>query len=219
MTVKNWFAEFLAALLEVAFPKKKHSVAAQKQGAEVITRRIRPTHRRGHLTFLPYRDSAVKHFLYAIKYERHRESIILAADIFWNALYETMQEEEVIHAMRYALCTVPATSERSARDGYNHLHTILDVLYTHTPNTESAPADKRNLLTWNRPVSRQSSMKNQPERYRNVNGAMAVTEQIPPNTICFVIDDITTTGSTLTEARRTLTANGAHTVITLALAH
>ena len=219
MAIKKWFAEFLAALLEAAFPKKKHSVAAQKYGVSAITRRIRPTHQRGHLTFLPYRDRAVKHFLYAVKYERHRESIILAADILRNALYEMMQEEEAIHTMRYVLCTVPITSARSARNGYDHLHTILDMLYTHIPDTESALQDKRNLLTWNRPVSRQSALKNRSERYHNVNGAMTVTEQILPNTIYFVIDDVTTTGATLTEARRALAEHNAHTVITLALAH
>ena len=121
--------------------------------------------------------------------------------------------------MQYALCTIPATQERREQDGYHHLHSILDSFYGTVSKPDLRIQDKRDLLSWTRHVSRQSRLKNRSERLANVSGAMTATEFLPPNTICFVIDDITTTGATLTEARRALTEQGAHTVITLALAH
>ena len=220
MTIREWFAEYFAILLEMIFPQKKHSAAARQQGAAVISRNIQPTQYKEHLTFLPYHDTAVKHFLYALKYEQHKESAAVAADILWDYIGDEIQEQESIQKMQYVLCTIPATQEREEQDGYHHLHSILDALYSTAFTPESSlPIDKRHLLAWSRPVRRQSKLPNRSERLANVSGAMVATEQLCPNTTCFVIDDITTTGATLTEAHRALIAKGAHTVITLALAH
>ena len=216
---KNFFTAYLETLLEVVFPKKRYSALAQEQGVVAITRRVRPLYTKGHLTLLSYGDSAVRHFLYAIKYERHQESIIVAADILRAYICDEIQEEAAIHAMYYVLCTIPITQERKMANGYDHLHTIFDAFYRGTSHTDPPIQDGRDLLVWTRQVRRQSRLKRRSERLENVGGAMTVAKPIPPHTICFVVDDITTTGATLAEARRALIAGGAHSVITLALAH
>ena len=37
MKLQRWFAEYLTALMDVVFPKKKHSALAQRQGPTIIS--------------------------------------------------------------------------------------------------------------------------------------------------------------------------------------
>ena len=219
MTLRHWFTSLFKVLLEVVFPKKKHSAVVEKYGTSIIARQVEIRQYKGHSCLLPYNDDSVKHFLYAIKYEYHQESIAVAADILREHICDEIQEIEMVQQMRYALCTIPMTKERKVCNGYDHLHTILDVLRTRLPHSTPSIRDKRGLLAWRRQVARQSRLHHRLDRLKNVSGAMTITDTLFPNTIYFVIDDITTTGATLAEARRVLIANGAHTVITLALAH
>ena len=218
MKVKSWLARYIEILVGVLFPKKKNSIVAQRS-IGVLRRKMQPVCHAGHAALFPYSDPVVKHFLYAIKYERHAESTRLAAALFSEYLCDSVQDLEVVQKMHYVLCIVPVTQERKKDDGYNHLYEILNALYRHPLAADTPLQDKRNLLCWTRPVKRQSGLKNKTERFANVAGAMVAAEHLAPNTVCFVVDDITTTGATLTEARRALVAGGAHSVITLALAH
>ena len=219
MATKRHLITPLKALLEIVFPKKKHSTAVEQEGALTIARRRMPIQHKDHLALLPYTDISVKHFLYAIKYERHTESIAVAADMLREQIYDDIQEAEMVQKMQYALCAIPITRERKKSNGYNHLHAILDVFHGSSLYGTPPVQDMRDLLVWTRHVARQSNLPNKSDRLKNVSGAMTTTRQLSPRTIYFVIDDVTTTGATLTEARRALLAHGAHTVITLALAH
>ena len=219
MSAKHRLIVFLQFLLETAFPKKKYSAAVERRGVAAVIRQRKVIQTRGHLALLSYNNTSVKHFLYAIKYERHKESIMVAADMLRSYICDEIQEMETIQRMQYVLCTIPITEERKMNDGYNHLYTVLDAFHTHFPDITPPVQDKRGLLVWTRPVSRQSRLQNRLDRHQNVRGALSTTNPLFSNTIYFVIDDITTTGATLTEARRVLLANGARTVITLALAH
>lgn len=217
--LKQQLIAFLKMLFAMVFPKKKHSVAIEQHGVLSIVQQQKPTQNKGHLALLPYCNTSVKHFLHAIKYEQHRESIEVAAAVLREQVCDEIQEMEMVQKMQYALCTIPITQERKKSNGYNHLYAILDVLHAQLPDTVPIIQDKRDLLVWTRQVSRQSRLPNRSDRLKNVSGAMTASTLLSPNTIYFVIDDITTTGATLTEARRALTAGGARTIITLALAH
>ena len=142
--------------------------------------KIQPIQNREHIALLPYNDQSVKHFLYAIKYENHKKSIALASGILLEYIYDEIQEQETLQKMEYALCTIPSTQERRKSGGYNHLHKILNEMHNHILAAELNVQDKRNLLRWTRPVSRQSRLKSQKERFNNVNSAMTITEHLPP---------------------------------------
>ena len=218
MKVRSWFVRYVEVFVGVVFPKKRNSVLAQRS-VSVLRGKVLPVCYAGHTALLPYSDPAVKHFLYAIKYERDAESVRLAAALLSEHLYGAVQDLEMVQKMHYALCIVPVTQERKKNYGYNHLHKILNALYRHPPVADIPLQDKRDILCWTRPVRRQSGLKNRAERFANVAGAMVTAEYLSPNTVCFVVDDVTTTGATLAEARRALVAGGVQRVITLALAH
>ena len=74
------------------------------------------------------------------------------------------------------------------------------------------------LLRWQRHISRQSTL-NKTARQKNVTNALTVQKTLQENATYLIIDDVTTTGSTLTEAKQTLVKNGAKRVLTIALAH
>ena len=203
--------------MESMFPRKKHSTAAHTVKTDILRAKIKPIRNNTHTALMPYIDLTVKNFIYAIKYEKHKKSIRLAATILGEYLYDEIQEQEAIQKMNYILCTVPATRERKNKNGYDHMHSILNELYKKISGNNIKY--EKSLLLWTRHTQRQSRLKNRRERIKNMHRAMKTKKPIPPNTICFVIDDVTTTGATLTEAQRTLIEGGTNTVITLALAH
>ena len=76
------------------------------------------------------------------------------------------------------------------------------------------------ILIKTKETESQTKSKNRAERIKNLEGCFDVKnpEQIKNRNIV-LLDDVTTTGATLTEARRALLARGARKVIAIVFAH
>ena len=186
-----------------------------QQSIGTMRSHLRPIDRNGHLALLPYRDPFVHHCIRALKYEKHRKSIRLAADLLGEFLQKRCLEIDSSSDTRYVLCVIPTTETRKLRDGYDHLHLLAQSLLE-TPFGHRLVYD-RQVLSWCRPVSRQSTLRDRRERKENVQGALSVRSDILTDLSWIILDDVVTTGATLSEARRALYACGVPFVLSAAL--
>jgi predicted amidophosphoribosyltransferase len=97
--------------------------------------------------------------------------------------------------------------------GYNSTTYIAQIISEQT----SAPVE-HTLLTKTKITPRQVKTKNRSERLSNNKGTFAVTKKNIQGSY-ILIDDVTTTGSTLEEARNILLKHGAMSVIAMTIAH
>ena len=192
-------------------PIKAHSTKFRTRG----TGALQPTQRihRGHHYLLNYRSEAVRDFIYALKYERDTLSIQTAANLLLPGIQHLLQTQGIQGGC--ILCTIPQTPTRKKKEGYHHMHMVATAICRKQTEYQ---IELQPLLRWQRHISRQSTL-NKTARQKNVTNALTVQKTLQENATYLIIDDVTTTGSTLTEAKQTLVKNGAKRVLTIALAH
>ena len=110
------------------------------------------------------------------------------------------------------LVPVPLHRRRERTRGYNQSELLARELGKHT----DAPVDA-NMLRRVRDTAPQVSMPTPEERMRNIEGAFECTGDVIGLTV-LLIDDVVTTGSTMSACARPLVAAGAASVWGLALA-
>jgi predicted amidophosphoribosyltransferase len=77
-----------------------------------------------------------------------------------------------------------------------------------------------NILSKPRETEHQAHIENRTERLKNIIGSFGVKNiSIIKNRNIILIDDITTTGATLAEAKKTLKQSGAKKIIAFTVAH
>lgn len=175
---------------------------------------------RNLLALFDYHDSRVKKLIWRLKYRGARE----IAKIFATVLYERVLDEIVeIEMFRPALdnawlvIPIPLTKTKRRRRGFNQTEEIAKHFLRHnTRNFEPA----FDVLVRPQAGPSQMSIKERAARWLNVANAFRVAE---PERVkgrdVLLIDDVTTTGATISEARRILHEAGARSILPAAIAH
>ncbi len=160
---------------------------------------------------LPYHDARVQALVWELKYYAARRPAQLAGEYFSEQLLSVAAEELGVPL----LIPVPMHPHRRRMRGHNQTETLCTAAL---PFVGNAVEYKPYLL---RRVIDTPTQQGLPRavRLNNVQQAMqaAHPEEIAGRS-CIVVDDVTTTGATLQEAKRALKAAGAQAVHTLALA-
>lgn len=108
---------------------------------------------------------------------------------------------------------VPMSFFRRIQRGHNHSETLAYTVHKET----SIPLDTTSLSRKNTP-HQQVKTKSKKERLQNQKNTFACSIDVEGKDI-ILIDDVTTTGATLYEARRVLQNAGAKSVIAYTIAH
>jgi ComF family protein len=208
---------FLTSLIDFLFPPRDRS-----RRARLIAERESPLKKAHDVAphdiqaLLSYKDPHVRTLIHAFKYEKSPDAVRVFTDLLFDELLEIVSERTVIGMNAKPFVTfIPARKDRVRSIGFAQGDLVLKELRMR--DTEEMCEYIPNLLYHRRTVLPQTSLKKR-ERVKNMEGVFGASELAQGRSVV-VIDDVTTTGSTLKDAERALTTAGARDIILIAIAH
>jgi len=160
---------------------------------------------------LPYHDPRVTALIWELKYHGTRRSMALAGEYISETLLAFASEE----VGKPLLIPVPMHPARRRERGHNQTELLCQAALPYVGNGLAyAPAALRRVRTT---PPQQGLSKH--ERLTNVARSMEARPNVVSGRVCLVVDDVSTTGATLGEAKRALLEAGARSVQLVSLAH
>lgn len=194
-------------------------------------------HRMAHEDGLPYRDPMVRDLVWEIKYYGNGHAAKLAGEYLADELLAIAAEE----LGTPILIPMPMHPARRKSRGHNQTEALCEAAlralgqgesarqkvlgpslrgYPQTilPNTFASPFEyRKDVLERVVDTPHQQGL-HRSKRLKNVEQSMIAHPELVEGRVCVVVDDVTTTGATLSEAKRALLAAGARRVHCVALA-
>lgn len=166
-----------------------------------------------------YRDPVIKKLLWLLKYKGRKAIAATVAKIVYDIMLEELAERQMIDNWQNpVLIPIPLSQRRLRERGFNQTALIARELVRLDKNQNFELQEKWLLKIKDTP--RQAHIKNRQDRLRNLKGSLGLAPAAAVSgRYVILIDDVTTTGATLSEARRALRAAGARGVIAFTLAH
>ncbi|MDB5189032.1 MAG: phosphoribosyltransferase [Candidatus Nomurabacteria bacterium] len=162
-----------------------------------------------------YEHPLVQQAVWELKYHRKsalaKSLAVRGAPIVMEHIDSLLQS-----AVPVPLIVVPIPQHRSKTNsrGFNQSKVIAEWMKAALPT-----ATLQLLLTKTRATDPQAHTHTRKERQQNLRHSMKAVGMIDRRALYIIIDDVITTGSTVTEAGRALRAAGARNICAVALAH
>jgi len=160
---------------------------------------------------LPYHDPRATALVWEIKYYANRRAAALAGAVLAEKLLAAAADE----LGRPLLVPVPMHAARRRERGHNQTELLCKAALKRLGTAvEYAPRALERIVN----TKHQQGLPRH-IRLKNIKGAMRVTQpETVKERVCIVIDDVSTTGATLEEAKRALRQARARAVHTIVLA-
>jgi ComF family protein len=155
-----------------------------------------------------FKDKHVKSIIHAIKYYHRKDLIAPLVKYASEEISKILKENS-----QFVLVPIPMPRIRKFMRGYNQASIIAEELSM----LLSLPLDQT-ILIRTRNSKRQVETKTRSERMRNQRGNFGLEGDVSGMDIVLV-DDVSTTGATLDEAKNLLLKGGARSVRAVTLAH
>ena len=157
-----------------------------------------------------------------MKYKGKKRLGRVFAEIIYEKILEELSDLSTLENFTEPIIIpIPLSRERYRERGFNQAEIICRELEKISAE-RGGPQLKMEgaILIKPRETTHQAHIKDRGERLKNVIGSFSVKDpDILKNKNIILIDDITTTGATLGEARKVLRAAGARKVIAFTVAH
>ncbi len=217
---------FLNTILEVVFPSK--CLGCQKGGSDLCLECLSksPAAERESAKWIfplyDYRHPPVKKSLWLLKYKGKKRLANVFAEIIYEKILEELSELSVLeNFIDPVLIPIPLSPKRRRERGFNQADLICrELIKIDKIRDNIGLMLENNILTKPKETEHQALIKDRRERLINIVGSFAIKnrEKIKNKNI-ILLDDVTTTGATLGEARKVLKESGARKIIAFTVAH
>lgn len=166
-----------------------------------------------------YRNKNIKKCIWLFKYKNKKSIASIFADTMYPRILEEISERKLIENFKNPiLIPIPLSKKRFRERGFNQAELLCE---------EIVKLDKKeNLELLNNALIRtvdkehQAKIEDRKKRIANIIGCFKViNENLINGKNIILIDDVTTTGATLSEAKKILKGAGARKVIAFTIAH
>ena len=202
-------------ILDFLFPLSDTQALVTDASLESIGVYVRPKHiDKDIVALLPYRNSVVRACIIEAKFKDNERAQQILAAVLTEYLSEWSAEHTALSSNTLVIIPVPLSPSRHAARGYNQTERVARM----AANKLADVYLDTDLLTRIRDTIPQTSLSGR-ERRSNLEGAFKTTTPTDPSHTYIVLDDVTTTGTTLQAAISALKAVHPGNVIGIALAH
>jgi competence protein ComFC len=217
------FISILHSALDILFPEtclgcnKKGSIICERCTASL--RKAERETSRGIYAAYDYRDPIIKQAIWRLKYYKSKHlAIHLGAILYEHMLEDLVDMNLFTQGHPILVIPVPVSRSRIRERGYNQARSIAQHFCKHGVALGLELGD--NIVMKKKDTLPQARISNRVRRIRNIRNAFELTdtEKVKDRTI-IVVDDVTTTGATITEVMSILRASGAKKVVGFAVAH
>jgi len=206
---------FLSLLLDIIFPLGRDALIVRSLTEIEVLRHMQPEPRMFDgieaVALLPYRTREIGALIREAKFKSNAHAYDLLAEVLHEYLADYLADRNVYEERTTVLVPIPLSKKRYRERGYNQVEEV--VKRVDLPSIEIQPY----LLKRTRDTKAQTSLSRQ-ERLRNTTDAF-VSAPLNPQYLYIVVDDVSTTGATLTDAVRALQGAGAKHLIAITLTH
>src|SRR3989344_7136086 len=197
-------------ILEDMTPEKFRAAVAGSSGSDPAPKNA--------LAVFDYKHPLVRQAVWELKYRGNKKITRLLAERIHEELVEELTERKSFENFEKPfLIPIPLSKKRLLERGFNQCELLVNAL--ETLDGRNFFELRRDLLIKIRETESQTK-KNRAKRLENLKECFSVPEpeQITGRNV-ILIEDVTTTGATFEEARRTLKRAGVRKILCVAIAH
>ncbi len=174
---------------------------------------------RDTLALFSYQDPLVKEIIWEIKYKGNRTLAKSVATLLYDVIMDELQERNVFEKYEtVTLLPMPTSDQRRLERGWNQAEILTSAVKALDAGGRLQYLPRELIKV--RYTESQTKTTTKKERLANLQDSMQVQNPaMVSGQFVVLIDDVTTTGATLNEAKRALHLAGARSVLCIAVAH
>ncbi len=212
-----WMIKIFSKIISVIFPPRCYN--CHKEGIPLCNlclknvRKVLDTPHSYITSIYSFKDPVIKKSIHAIKYFHRKDLIDRLTQELSRELNNSINNNHKLMTNDYVLVPIPMPRFRKYMRGYNQAELIASSL-----SKQCSIKVRTDLITRLKSPKRQVTTNTKSERLKNQHNSFKVINSVKGMNI-ILVDDVTTTGATISEARNTLLKSGANNVKAVTIAH